>query len=191
VGAREDLVNLKAWLMDKIKIEILKEHLPYELDMLDTAVAYLQSAESSSSEESLDRATRFRRNAAIEAFWTHARNLVEFLTREKSGDLTVSSASAKDFAEKFHPTAKMEPIQKKINEQVTHFGFCRKSSQDEKLGGDDMNWVKPAIDSEIKRFETLLDPECRAYWVKRGPVVKPLVIDGRTASFSSTLTSVY
>jgi hypothetical protein len=82
---------------EKIKIEILAEHLPYELEMRDEATAHLQSIEfSESSKEKRQCAVWFKRNAAIAAFWTHARNLIEFLTRTKSADLTISSASAKD-----------------------------------------------------------------------------------------------
>ena len=54
----------------------------------------------------------------------------------------------------------------KINAQVTHLGFGRKARPDEKLGSIDVNWLKPAIDSEIGRFEKLLNPECVKYWVK-------------------------
>src|ERR1700730_3995551 len=109
--------------MDEIKISVLKEHLPYELDMLDEAVEYLRSAEALAS----NRADWFRRSAAIEAFWTHARNLVEFLNRSKNRDLTVSSASARDFADSFHPKLGKDALTK-INEQISHLGFCRKSS---------------------------------------------------------------
>jgi hypothetical protein len=44
----------------------------------------LQSAEFAANAETTNRALWFKRNAAIEAFWTHARNLIKFLTRPKS-----------------------------------------------------------------------------------------------------------
>jgi hypothetical protein len=95
-------------LMDKIKVDILKEHLPYELDMLDEAAAYARSTEAAETNTKKGQVW-FKRNAAIEAFWTHARNLIEFLTREKSPDLTVSSASAQDFTETSIPRWKWRP----------------------------------------------------------------------------------
>lgn len=156
--------------MEEIQIEILKEHLPYELDMLDEATTYLQSIEFADSiKETRRGAVWFKRNANIEAFWTHSRNLIEFLTRPKSVDLTVSSASARDFADKFEPSLDMGPLMTLINEQVSHLGYGRKSRIIEKLGVE-MNYVKPALDSHIKRFEGLLNPECRKYWVARTPV---------------------
>jgi hypothetical protein len=44
--------------MDKIKIAILREHLPYELDMLDEAAAYLQSKEFGESVNVRERGGR-------------------------------------------------------------------------------------------------------------------------------------
>jgi hypothetical protein len=154
-------------LMEAIKIAILKEHLPYEIDMLDAATGYMESDESSKGLQPADRAIR---NAVIEAFWVHARNLVEFFRRPKSKsvDAMAYEASAKDFAEKFHTKLKAKAVIDKINTQITHLGFGRISSE-EKLGGIDANWLKHAIDTEIKRFEQLLNPECRSYWVTRPP----------------------
>jgi hypothetical protein len=110
----------------------------------------------------------FKRNAAIEAFWTHARNLIEFLTREKSPDLTVSSASAQDFTEDFHSTLEMETLMDKINAQISHLGYGRTIVDYEKLGYE-ISYVKPALDSQIKRFEDKLDAESRKHWVQRTP----------------------
>lgn len=48
----------KGTTMDKIKIAILREHLPYELDMLDEAAAYLQSKEFGESVNVRERGGR-------------------------------------------------------------------------------------------------------------------------------------
>jgi hypothetical protein len=66
-------------VIEAINIEILREHLPYELDMFDGATEYFQSPEFAAAAHSQEN--WFKRNAAVEAFWTHARNLVEFLKR--------------------------------------------------------------------------------------------------------------
>jgi hypothetical protein len=173
--------------MEKIEIDLLKEHLLYELDMLDEATTYLQSSEFSELARLRQRGPEwFKRNAAIEAFWTHARNIVEFLMRVKSADLTVSSASARDFATDFRPSVKLDPIRVKINEQVSHLGFCRTTVQSEKLGHE-MTWVKPAIDSEIRRFAKLLNPQCRKHWVSRDPVA--FVLLNANTNSTSAMTS--
>ena len=52
------------------EIAILREHLPYELDMLEKAFVFLHDPQFAAA-----RQDQFAKNAAIEAFWIHARNL--------------------------------------------------------------------------------------------------------------------
>ena len=59
---------------------ILTEHLPYELNMLEAAFTFLHSPDFKDVHR-----IGFVRNAAIEAFWLHARNLIEFLTHIPGG----------------------------------------------------------------------------------------------------------
>jgi hypothetical protein len=156
--------------MEHIEIEFLKRHLPYELDMFDAAAEYLQSPEFVAPADAIDRATSFKSNATIEVFWTHARNLIEFLTRPKSRSINemAFAASARDFADGFHSKLDAETVLEKINAQICHLGFGRKAIH-EQLGSIDINWVKPAIDSEIRRFEDSLNPACVKHWTKRHP----------------------
>jgi hypothetical protein len=177
--------------MEQIKIDILKEHLPYELDMLDEAAAYAGSTEAAETHTRKGPAW-FKRNAAIEAFWTHARNLIEFLEREKSPDLNVSSASAKDFTDSFHFTLEIKNLKDKINAQICRLGYGRTIVDYEKLGHE-ISYVKPALDSQIKRFEAKLDFESRKHWAQRTPstVRGPdkathTALAAKTASFTGT-----
>jgi len=125
----------------------------------------------------------FKRNAAVEAFWTHARNLIEFLTRPKSADLTISSASAKNFAASFFSNLGVaDTLITKIKEQISHLGFKRRAAADAKLGSILMNWLKPAIDADIKRFEEGLDEDCRRYWTYRHPTQFVFVSPTHTTS---------
>lgn len=58
---------------------LFAEHLKYELEMFDEAARFLDSPQFAA----LDRTKRdqwFRYNSAIEAFWIHARLLIEFLS---------------------------------------------------------------------------------------------------------------
>ena len=60
---------------------LFTEHLNYELEMFDEAARFLDSPEFAQ----LDRNNRndwFRYNSAIEAFWIHARLLIELGTRK-------------------------------------------------------------------------------------------------------------
>jgi hypothetical protein len=53
-------------------------------------------------------------------------------------------------------TLDVDTLVTKINAEISHLGYGRKTRADEKLGSIDMNWLKPAIDSEIRRFEESL-----------------------------------
>src|SRR6516165_815690 len=71
--------------------EFLIEHLPYELEMLEWSYAALHE----------DRLSKFREhnligNLAVESFWVHVRNLIDFFNQPCNGSET-GSASASDF----------------------------------------------------------------------------------------------
>jgi hypothetical protein len=148
------------------EIAMLKEHLPYELDMLERAFVFLHDEKYAD-----DRKNDIVKNAMIEAFWVHARNLLEFLTHPE-GEGATGVASARDFTDKnFSPPPKknFESILDDVNDQITHLRYERRTSPPQaKLGGHDMTWVRRAIHSQIKRFEQhLLKQKYAPFWAPR------------------------
>lgn len=161
---------------DATKIAMLKVHLPYELDM-GNAFALLPLLHDGKYLQ--DGPVR---NALIEAFWLHARNVIEFLTNQKRNKTPSGVASARDFTDsKFSPDHEIKKIFKKIravvNVQITHLKYERRSSPQEKLGGYDMIRVKQAIDSQIAQFEQHLLPKYKVHWSRRAPNQHVLVGD--------------
>ena len=173
--------------------ELFTEHLPYELAMLDAATDFL----SSEVREDRTREGWFRRQSAIEAFWVHARLLIEFFTRGKSPalvdgvpDPTVHHASAKDFAAKFETQINIGTlVEDKINPQISHINYLRESDPLKKLSHE-MHYVKQQIDRDAKHFVDKLDApwkrisETHEWWAKRRPVT--FIFTG-----SPTTTSVF
>jgi hypothetical protein len=161
--------------MERAKI-VLDDALPYELDMLDAAVRYMQTDEFSQLTTPKTEIEWLTCNATIEAFWTHARCLIEFFSRRKNQNFTASAASAMDFTEGFHPSSEMEKLwgperlAETLNEQVSHVGFCGKAEQLQKLGASEMVRVKAIIDKEVENFERALNREFQPYWKSRQPV---------------------
>jgi hypothetical protein len=144
----------------------LREHLPYELDMLEHAFAFLNKDENS---KMLGSHTLIK-NAFIEVFWLHARNLLEFLTQpeNKTGVSPRGTVSAEDFTAGFESEPKMKEMLDRINNAVTHLQYGRPSSVPEgKLGGYEMSRVKETIDREISRFEKHLKSEYLNVWTPR------------------------
>ena len=161
--------------MERAKI-VLDDALPYELDMFDAAVHYMQTDEFSKLTRPTTEIEWLTCNAIIECFWTHARCLIEFFSRRKNQDFTASAASAMDFTEGFHPSSEMETLwgpgrlAEILNEQVSHVGFCRKAQQLQKLGTSEMVRVKSIIDKEVENFERTLKREFQPYWKSRQPI---------------------
>jgi hypothetical protein len=161
--------------LERAKI-VLNDALPYELDMLDAAARYMQTDEFSKLTKPKTEFEWLACNATIEAFWTHARCLIEFFSRRKNQDLSASAASAMDFTEGFHPSSDMETLwgpgrlAEALNEQVSHVGFCGKAEQLQKLGASEMVRVKSIIDKEVENFERTLKREFQRYWKSRHPV---------------------
>jgi hypothetical protein len=152
-----------------IEVAMLREHLCYELDMLEGAFIFLHDDSHAEA-----RKNKIVRNAMVEAFWTHARNLLEFLAYPKREGAT-GIASARNFTDQefVHQLTMKESIDDEVNIQISHLQYERKSSPQEKLGGYDMAWVKAAIDSHIKRFEKHLLPRYQPFWVTRTPSAPP------------------
>jgi hypothetical protein len=171
-----------ATMIDPVTEAILTEHLPYELDMFESAFLVLLDQRFSEQRKLI-----FVRNAAIECFWTHARNLIEFLTHPASGT-QIGTVSARDFAPKFSPQTIMKEMDKRINEGVTHLLYERAELEKIKLNGYDMLRVKEHIDREISRFEKEMNPEYRSVWVPRNPS-KWVVADDQTLTATNSTTS--
>jgi hypothetical protein len=175
--------------MRKTRI-VLGDALPYELLMLEIAARYMQEPQFKQlkkEEKSFDWLTH---NATVESFWTHARCLIEFFNRTKNNNFDASSASARDFTAGYEPSddiAKLSgpgKLSEKINEQVSHVGFCRKTELYEKLGSE-MKHVKATIDKETKAFDAKLRKEFREHF-KWTPVDKSFILDSGTATCRPT-----
>ena len=92
-----------------------------------------------------------------------------------NSNFDTSSASARDFTDdKYWPSDDIKGLwgegrlSEKINEQVSHVGFCRKAEQYEKLGPE-MDRVKLIIDKEVGVFGSRLRREFREYWKMPSP----------------------
>ena len=166
------------------KRELFTEHLPYELDMFEQA-AFIMSPENKKLRP--DLSDWFRRMSALEAFWIHARNFHEFLTRkDPSPDGEVTSASAKNFAPNFDSQLQLRTVIDEINAQVAHLNYKRERGWPEKLGHE-ISVVKAQIDADVRKLEDKLHADWRVLWKQRQPVkFTGDVIEQLSASCQST-----
>jgi hypothetical protein len=140
--------------------QMLVEHLPYELGMLEWSYAALYD----------DQLSPFKchmliGNLAIESFWLHARNLLEFFSYPRSGTET-GVASASDFvrSKRFEPQINLQTLIDEINVQIAHLQYGRPSNFEQKLNSARMSYVRGAINKAVKLFEADMIDEAKAVW---------------------------
>lgn len=135
---------------------ILSEHLPYELGMLERALEFVSSHQLAEHPE-----IGTLRNFAIESFWTHARNIDDFMRRNANRYATVYAAAA-DFADGFRRRVGID--RQKINQQITHLSYGRPNADDDKFAYADMLETYNEIKSMVRGFEERLTPEASDIW---------------------------
>jgi len=154
---------------------MLKEHLPYELNMLEQALLAWSRHEHMEDESP---EYWFARMSAIEAFWTQARNIREFFTL--SGD-EGRTARAKDFTVK-PMDYDFEELGNNINRlhaQISHLNYDRPAGEapgempGKKLDYDFARRVKDAVDRAVAQFQQNLTPAAIQHWEIRTPTAIP------------------
>jgi hypothetical protein len=130
------------------------------------------------------RQDEFFVNLAVECFWTHARNLIEFFRRPRNPD-TSGTAAASDFtADRFKMNFDSKMLEDEINQQITHLQYGRPVDAEQKLNTTRMHYIKNAIDSFVRRFIGALELE-KDWKGVFGPR-EPLTIEFSDAAISAT-----
>lgn len=148
--------------------DMLIEHLPYEIGMMNRSFAFLveNRPEGLSALPPKDSVTLlFLRNTVIEAFWIHARALLEFFWLNAKDEGRV--ASARNFTTGFVDyDLPFATLADEINEQICHLQYKRHRDTEGKIGGYDMQRVKEALNRAAAKFEENLDKEAAKIWKK-------------------------
>jgi len=136
------------------KIAFLEERIGYELAMLNYTFMRLVTARPSTAEEQLDR------NAFLESFAIHARNLVNFLSPESQAE----EPRAADYVATFE-TPDRSRVQRpllRLERQILTIIASQTTEPKEKFNIESARelytWIVPAI----LRFEERLAPKYRA-----------------------------
>lgn len=136
-------------------IEAFEQHLVYEVSMLRHTFNFLLVNAWSTE----------LRNAIIESFCVHARNIVDFFDEKSSspGQAKSDYVGAKHFCNPdYEPWTKGRPsndLYGRLNRQVSHLTFDRTSKNEEKLGGKELGELFRLIEQELQIFgKYLRDP---------------------------------
>ena len=151
--------------MDQTQKDLyIKEHLPYETEML----RYTQSALNAVS------VTRLDWNAMYESFAVHARNLYMFLTNEDG-----SNAKANDFVSAFRAEKddQTKGIHQRFLTRVFRLRPKRPFLSEEKIGISDINiyfcWIEKNLESfrgKLSSHYLELSPSHAIAYQSEGPI---------------------
>jgi hypothetical protein len=83
-----------------------------------------------------------------------------------------------------HKEGDAASISTRINQQISHVGFCRKTDEWDKLSANRMHDVKATINNETDRFSRKLRPEFRPYWTWKND--NPVVIKVHNQATTTT-----
>jgi hypothetical protein len=158
--------------MDTSLDEFFAEHLPYEIWMMRDslqAVARIGLSE-------------FEKNAFIETFCLHARNLVEFFKRQ--GDSGPHPFTDAEFKRNHKGVVSV----KKIQEQVSHLRRGRTKDETQKINGHDLTKMHEAIEAEIQRFARHLKSEWLGKWKITPSQTPPQIKAMLTMTTTSSVT---
>ena len=137
--------------IDAKLVEVIERHLPYEIGMLFSTYKRLEAGEPDHDV----------RNALIEAFCIHARNLIDFLKGKRKG---VRARSVTDGYTPFAGTKIDRALTKKIEDQIAHLSIGRTSDPNEKIDGRVRSVLLWAIATELVEFQRHLKPQYRTAW---------------------------
>jgi len=135
-------------------VEVIETHLPYEIGMLVFTAKLLETMQPGNLPEN-EAAVR---NALIESFCIHARNLIDFLLGKRKG------VRAKAVTDNYKPFASGridKALTQKIEDQIAHITLGRTSDPNEKIDGRIRAKLLRAIATELTAFRTCLKPQYR------------------------------
>jgi hypothetical protein len=156
-------------------IEMVNHQVPYEVGMLRCTFLLLSRGVPEGADQ------RAVLNANIESFCIHARNLIEFFSRESTKPK--DKAGARHFTLSSYRAFKMpkteERLVEKLNEQIAHLSYKRTTKDEEKILGSDRAVLLWILEDEIARFGKSLRDEYKALWPQemvtdRIPVQSPV-----------------
>jgi hypothetical protein len=107
-------------MSEYILVQIAKEHLPYEIDMLRGTFELLKEIDATGGVAETDLAKQLFRNAFIESFRVHARSLLDFFSNRRiarpmqSQGLCAFTTSLKPMEEP------LKTIRTKLNKEIFH-----------------------------------------------------------------------
>ncbi len=128
------------------------KHLLYEIQMFGAITNYIRTREVDQAVAHLALEGLPARNAIVESFETHARNLIEFLTHQRGGRKTTAAGDYTQGAWTLPVnTADLKKLREQFSQRVAHLSWRRRElseAEQEVRSGE----IFTAIENELQRF---------------------------------------
>jgi hypothetical protein len=170
---------------DKILMDIISKHLPYEIDML--RVVFLELSQLPEPETPEQHACK---NALIESFAAHGRSLIDFFSNH---NLKPTDAVASEFTTGYvcpfdASTEPLKTIRDKLNKQIFHLTKDRTIVDAEKFDvSTDGRTLLQNLESAIANFTRCLAANLPAFECKTKPIGGAPPFPGTSSHFEQTL----
>jgi hypothetical protein len=164
------------------KLSYLNEHISYEVIMLNYTFMRLVTLRSATSEEELDR------NAFLESFGIHARNLVDFFTKRMRED----DRTASDYLPAFFEAPNQDRIAQalfRLEQQVLRISTLRKPESQGKFDSDDARELYGWIVRTVLKFQGELAERYREALDCRGQVASLMTSTASPTEQMNTVTA--
>jgi hypothetical protein len=138
--------------MEAKLVEVIERHLPYEIGMLVFTAELLETMQPGNLPDNENAV----RNALIESFCIHARNLIDFLAGKRKG---VRAKAVTNNYKAFVNGEIDKALTQKIEDQIVTLG--RTSDPSEKINWRVRNILLRAIATELIAFRARLKPQYR------------------------------
>jgi hypothetical protein len=149
-------------MMNISKEEIVKKHVPYEIEMLRETYRLLGTTPPTD---------RVIKNALIESFCIHARSLLDFFGNRRSNKS--DDYIAADFTDNFETRINIPAaLRTKLNKEIFHLTGERKVTEADQFNmSTDGKQIIHELEQEIYRFEDCLPADFKAMFKCNAPPV--------------------
>jgi hypothetical protein len=137
---------------DGLAKTMLSHFIPYEIGMMRALHKRLSAGSP----------TQLQRNAEIESFHIHARNLMEFFKDDKQCAIDPRAFTEQTY--RVHGDFIPKKLENKISQQIVHLTHERTDVEKDKLSDDERDQTIQHIEKQIDRFQKALKPEWRQLW---------------------------
>jgi hypothetical protein len=161
-------------------MEAFEHHLVYEVNMLRSTFNFLHTPAWSPE----------LRNAIIEAFCIHARNLIKFFDDAGQSNYV----SAKHFCNNYKPWANGRPpsgdLRGRLNNQIAHLTYDRTARNEDKVGDNEQSELIALIEREIEIFRNSLKEPYKAKWPFNEASAQSAVTNLSTTNHTTSISPV-